>query len=138
MNIDATDLILGRMAAYAAKQALLGENVNIVNAGKAVVTGRNKRIIEDYKQERKRGVPLKGPYYPRTPEMIVKRTIRGMLPYKTARGREALKRIKCYAGMPEEFKDAKFEELKGISTEKTHAKYVTIARISKELGGKVQ
>ncbi len=138
MNIDATDLILGRMAAYAAKQALLGETVNIVNVEKAVVTGKNKRIIEDYKQERERGVPLKGPYYPRTPEMIVKRAIRGMLPHKSARGREALKRIKCYAGIPEEFKDAKFEKVNGASTEKTHARYITIARISKELGGKVQ
>jgi len=137
MNINAEDLILGRMAAYAAKKALLGETVNIVNAEKAVVTGRNKRTLEDYKQERERGVPLRGPYFPRTPEMIVKRAIRGMLPYKSSRGREALKRIKCYTGVPEEFKDAKFEKVEGASTEKTHAKYITIARISKELGGRV-
>ena len=32
--------------------------------------------------------------------MLVKRMIRGMLPYKTARGRAAYKRLKVYNGDP--------------------------------------
>ena len=39
MIINADNLVLGRMAAIAAKQALLGEDVRIVNCEKAIITG---------------------------------------------------------------------------------------------------
>lgn len=139
MIIDATDLILGRLSAFVAKKALMGETISIINAEKAVITGQPKRILADYKQTRNRGAPLIGPYFPRTPERIVKRTIRGMIPYKKARGREALARVKCYSGVPEEFSGKEITKMpENMHVEKTHAKYVTIKRISQELGAKVE
>lgn len=136
MIIDATDLILGRMAGFAAKKALLGETIEIVNAEKAVVTGNPKKILDDYKRQRARGPPLKGPYYPRTAERIVKRTIRGMLPYKTPRGREALKRVKCHVGTPKAL-EGKSVAMEEFSVHNTHANYIAVKDISKGLGGKI-
>ena len=75
MILNAENQIMGRLATYAAKKALLGETVNIINCEKAVITGNKKQIIDRYKKRRARGIPRKGPFFPRTPERIMKRTI---------------------------------------------------------------
>ncbi|MBR9676452.1 50S ribosomal protein L13 [Candidatus Woesearchaeota archaeon] len=137
MIIDAEDQVVGRIATRAAKAALLGEQVRILNSEKAVMTGKPKSVLERFEQKRNHGAPLVGPYYPRNPDRILKRIIRGMLPYKKSRGRDALKRVKCYVGVPEEYagKDAiKYEaaHLDKLST----TKYVRLGEISKLIGGK--
>ena len=43
-TIDATNLILGRLASYAAKKAQLGENVDIINCEAAVITEITERL----------------------------------------------------------------------------------------------
>ena len=43
--IDATDLVLGRMANQVAKRLLQGEEIQIVNAEKAIVSGTTKAAI---------------------------------------------------------------------------------------------
>jgi len=131
MIIDAKDLILGRVATFAAKQALLGEEVTIINAEKAVISGNKADIFKKYYRRDNLGYALKGPYLPKTSYMFVKRVIRGMLPYKNYRGKEALKRIKCYPGNPsnvkgETIKLAQYQNLKKI-------KFVTIAEVCKYL-----
>ena len=50
MIINAENLVLGRMAAVVAKQALLGEDINIVNCEKAVITGDKVSNYEKYKE----------------------------------------------------------------------------------------
>jgi large subunit ribosomal protein L13 len=134
--IDATDLILGRLSAYAAKQALLGETIRIINAEKAVITGRPVYTLTAQKRKRDMGAPLIGPYYPRMPERIVKRTIRGMISYKKPRGKEAFARIRCYAGVPDEFKNEKAITFEKMNVEKSNAKYITVEHISKHFGAK--
>ncbi|MDO8460527.1 MAG: 50S ribosomal protein L13 [Nanoarchaeota archaeon] len=102
--IDATDGILGRVASYAAKQALRGKEVAIVNCKHAVLTGRKRSIIEEYQEARLRGgSSMKGPFFPKQPQKIMKRTIRGMLPYKKERGDAAMKSIMCYDALPAEY-----------------------------------
>ena len=93
MIIDATDLILGRLASYAAKKALLGEKIDIINSEKSVISGKKERIFGDYLRKRQRGIPLQGPYIPRMADMLVRRTIRGMMPYKTDRGKKAFSNV---------------------------------------------
>ncbi|RMF55985.1 50S ribosomal protein L13 [Candidatus Woesearchaeota archaeon] len=138
MIIDATNLIAGRIATFAAKKALLGEKIEIINCEKAVISGRAKRTIADFKQKRERGTPTKGPFYPKSPERIMKRMIRGMLPYKKERGREAMKRIMCYKGVPEELKDKETTSIKGAEASKLMIpKLITIEQISKQLGAKL-
>jgi large subunit ribosomal protein L13 len=139
MIIDATNLIVGRMAAKAAKLALLGERVDIVNCEKAIITGSRRNVIEKYKRKRDLGhSPFKGPYIIRSPDRIVKRIIRGMLPYKKERGERAFKRIKCHVGVPDEFENEKMiATIKEANVSKLpNLKYITIEEVSKEMGAK--
>src|SRR5512137_1643107 len=108
--VDATGLVLGRLASVAAKSLLAGEEVKIVNAEKALITGGKDYIFEDYGQTRARGTKERGPYFPRRPEMILKRTVRGMLPYKLKRGRDAMSRLRVYVGVPSDLSDSQFEQ----------------------------
>ena len=128
--IDGTNAILGRLASYAAKQALLSKNVSIVNCEKVVISGNRRIILEKYKEIRsKGGSSLKGPLFPTKPAAMVKRTIRGMLSHKEGRGANALKKIKCYEGLPKEFNESKLEvvqQASGITT-------TTLKEISEEL-----
>jgi len=112
MIIDAKDLIVGRLSSFAAKKALQGESIHIVNAEQAVVTGKKKDIITHYKHKSERGQPITGPFIPKQEEKFLKRIIRGMLPYKRERGRVAFRKIKCYQGTPESLKDKKTETIK--------------------------
>ena len=101
--IDATDARLGRMATHAAKAALHGKRVVVVNCESAVITGDRKAILARFIQKREWGRPTKGPFFPRMPDRFVRRVIRSMLPYKTPHGRDAFHRVECYIGTPQEF-----------------------------------
>ena len=100
MIIDATNLVIGRIAAYAAKKALLNEEVIIVNCDKAIITGTKDFIKAHYLERKERGHPYDGPFYPKMADRILRRTIRGMLPYKQERGKQAYSKIMCYIGVP--------------------------------------
>ncbi|MCF7865881.1 50S ribosomal protein L13 [Candidatus Woesearchaeota archaeon] len=134
--VDAKDIIIGRLGTFVAKKALMGEVVHIVNAEESVITGKPKEIFATFKRARERGAPLVGPYFPRQPQMIVKRTIRGMLPYKKPRGREALARIKCHIGVPETLKNEEIKVMEKWNVHNTNAKFIHIKDISKQLGAK--
>jgi len=106
--IDGANATLGRLASYAAKQALMGKEIVIVNANDVVIVGNRNNILEKYVIiVKKGGSSLKGPKISRTPERLLKRTIRGMLPHKKGRGEDAVDKIKCYNETPEEFKNSK-------------------------------
>ncbi len=139
MIIDATDLLLGRLATFAAKKSLLGETVDIINCEKAVISGQKSQILERYLHRWHLGRnPFKGPFYQRQPEKFVKRTIRGMLPYKQPKGIAALKRVKCYLSVPVEFKDKKAETVKLANASRiTKTKYVTVEEITKLMGARL-
>ncbi len=111
--IDAEGAVLGRLASLVAKEVLKGEKIIIVNCEKVRITGRERKIREDFEKKRKRvGSGQKGPKFPRTAEKIVKRVIRGMLPdHRKGRGKEAYKKIKCFSGIPEEFKNLERQTL---------------------------
>jgi large subunit ribosomal protein L13 len=135
--IDATNLIMGRMATVVSKRALLGETIDIINVEKAVITGNRLSTLADYEHKRARGSEAKGPYFPKNPDDIVRRVIRGMLPYKQAKGLLAYKRVKCYMGIPAEFEKVKPETIKVADISKLgSSKYVSLGEIGKYLGGK--
>lgn len=125
--IDAANGILGRIAAMAAKQALQGHNIVIVNSEKAIITGSRQDIRERYRIKVAKGIgSLKGPYFPKTPENIMKRTVRGMLNFRKSRGNEAFKKVICYNKVPE-----KYASGKKITFEFTEVKHVTLGELSK-------
>jgi large subunit ribosomal protein L13 len=102
--IDAERQVLGRIASHAAKQALLGEDVVIFNADKAYVSGSMKSVFGEYLAKltiKNKGNFNKGPYHPKRPDLFVRRSVRGMLPWRKTRGREAYKRVMVYNGVPE-------------------------------------
>ena len=137
--IDATGLIVGRLATYAAKQALLGNQVRIINSEKAIISGRKENTFDDYLTRRARGTHAKGPFIHRGPERILRRVVRGMLPYKKPRGKEAFGRVLCYVGVPDEFKDKKPVLIKGANMSKLpKLKYVDLRSVSKRLGAKIE
>lgn len=128
--IDAKNATLGRLASYTAKQALLGKSVIVVNCSEIVIVGNKQDIIKDYRvKRRKGGSALKGPFFPKTPEKILKRTIRGMVSYRQASGSNALKRIKCYNDTPEEFAEAKKITAGKEKTRKT----ITLKELSEQI-----
>lgn len=137
MIINAENLILGRIATFAAKKALLGEEISVINCEKALMTGNKQQILAKYKQKNERGKPQKGPFIPKRADRFVRRTIRGMLPYKQEKGRKAFARVKCYIDVPEEFKDKKAEAIEKANIDKVpNLKYITVGTICKSIGGK--
>lgn len=134
MILNAEDAILGRLASVAAKQALNGEEVIIVNSDKAILSGKPERVYAKFKAKRERGYPTKGPFYPRYSDKIIIRTVRGMLPYKTIRGKSALKRLKVFRNCPEKYKDVQKETVKGLKN--ITCKYMRLIDVSKKIGAK--
>ncbi|HDI72527.1 MAG TPA: 50S ribosomal protein L13 [Candidatus Altiarchaeales archaeon] len=145
MIINAEGHILGRLCTFVAKKALLGEDVIVVNAEKAVISG-NKDVIFRKELEklkiRNLGNPRKGPFHQKRPDRFVRRSIRGMLPWRKSRGREAFKRIMVYIGIPEEeirkrhnidIKKAKIEDLNEM---KKDIKGITVGEVCRFIGGK--
>lgn len=106
--IDANGGIMGRIATFAAKQLLLGKKIAVVNCENALISGKKYAVVNTYKQKLSRGgTAQKGPYISRTPAGIFRRAVRGMLPWDTARGKEAFKRLRCYAGIPNDLNGEK-------------------------------
>lgn len=133
--VDGTNLVLGRLASKVAKEALKGEEISIVNSEKAVVTGRKHDILVQYHEIRTVGSKYKGPFFPRQPNLIVRRTIRGMLPYKKETGKSAYRKIKVYIGTPKTLEGkpaATYDDAKlGVAAPKN---YMTVEQVAKHLG----
>ncbi|MEE6210489.1 50S ribosomal protein L13 [Salarchaeum sp. III] len=132
--VDAGDCIVGRVASNVAELALEGESVAVVNAEKAVITGNKEATFATYNKRAELGSDS-GPYYPKRPDGIFKRAVRGMLPYKQDRGREAFENVRIYVG---NHTDEDGEVLDGTSLDRlSNIKFVTLAEVSEELGANV-
>ena len=134
--IDGEGLILGRLASAVAKKLLTEKDTEIVivNAERVVVSGAKERTFKDYKARKDRGSKEQGPFFPKMPDRIVKRTIRGMLPYKQAKGRDAFSRLKVYLSIPEEYGAGEREKVESASAERLSRKYITVGEVSEKLG----
>ena len=132
------NMLLGRLASAVAKDALLGEEVKVINCEKVYLSGAKRKVFAAEKERRaRRGYPLKSQKRVRLSDRYVKRSIRGMLPWKQTRGKEAFDRIMCHTGIPEELKDKSAIVLESASISKLpNRRYVTVAEIIKEIGGK--
>jgi len=133
---DATNQIVGRLASRVAKDLLNGEKVVIVNAEKAVLSGSKEKKLNEFRERLARGGPLKGPFYSKYPDAILRRAIRGMLPWHKQKGRKAFKLLKVYIGEPEEFKKLEKIKLEDADASKLRVKYITLEEVSILLGVK--
>ncbi|MEZ5334965.1 MAG: 50S ribosomal protein L13 [Methanolobus sp.] len=135
--IDAEGLIMGRLASTVATKLLAGEEIDIINAEKAVISGSKFTTMREYDETLRRGKPEFGPYFPKRPDRILKRTVRGMLPYKRARGKTAMSNLKVYIGVPEELQGKECIKIEEASMERLSSnKYLRLGDLSKKLGAK--
>jgi large subunit ribosomal protein L13 len=139
MIIDGEGLVLGRLASSVSKKLLEGENITVLNAEKIIISGTKEWAYPKYKQRIDRASisnPRRmGPKYPRRPDDIFRRTVRGMLPYKKPKGREAFRSLKVYVGVPREFQGEETLKLPEAQP-KNIVKSVELGRISHLLGSK--
>ena len=108
--IDARNHLLGRLASFVAKEALLGQKVVLTRCEDIVISGsfmRNKMKLLMKRTKRMNTNPVKGPFHHRSPSDMIMRVIRGMLPHKITRGSAAFQRVKCVEGVPEPFASLK-------------------------------
>jgi large subunit ribosomal protein L13 len=135
--IDADGHVLGRLSTNVAQRIMSGEDVIIVNADKVLITGGRATILSDYKQKKDRGKIRKGPFYPRRADLILKRTVRGMIPFDKSRGREAYRKLKVFVGVPREYESAKVERIEKAMQVNT-SRYITLGEVSAFLGSNVR
>ena len=110
--IDATDVVLGRLASQVAillrgkhkptfaPHMDMGDFVVVVNAGKVALTGSKREQKMAYRHSGFPGGLSAVPYtvlLEKSPAKAVEKAVKGMLPHNTL-GRQMLSKLKVYAG----------------------------------------
>lgn len=136
--VDGKGQILGRLASIVAKKLLEGKRVVVLNAQDIVVSGDPVMVIQAYKRTvlgvRSHYSHRLRPKRPRSPVRLFKATVRGMLPKRNRRGREALRRLRVYIGVPKEYQGAETVRFQEADASRLSRSYVTLGRIARELG----
>lgn len=101
--VDCRGHLMGRMASIIAKAILSGQKVVAVRAELLEISGamwRNKIKQAQFMKKRTATNPKRGPIHSHSPARMLWRVVRGMIPHKTARGKEAMLRFKAFEGIP--------------------------------------
>lgn len=139
--VDATNCIAGRMCSHVSKLLLQGNRVAIVNAEKAMLSGKRYKTIEQYKEHLEINSvtnPIHGPFHPRRPDTMLSKMVRGMVPKRKPSGMTAFGRLRVYIGVPEEMKKTKMESFSDSKITKPESYYISVGEIASELGWKGQ
>ena len=142
---DADGLVLGRLASTVADMLLKAarsdrdDKVVIINAEKAIVSGSSRSVLQNYHDKYALNHARKGPYFPRMPDMILKRTVRGMLPYqRKSSGRRALRNLRVEIGCPNHLSGELPEGHENGDDSKFRRdlpeRFITLGEISADLG----
>merc|ERR1719164_165883 len=102
---------------------------------------RNKIKYAEFKRKRMNSNPRQGPYHFRAPSKILWRTIRGMVPHKTARGAAALDRMKTFEGIPHPYDRKKRVVMPAalkVLRLRPHRRFTKLGDLSKAVGWKCQ
>ena len=132
--VNAEGLIVGRMCSKVAKLLLNGEEVVITNAEKAVFSGKRKSKVAEAHLFLEVGAPERGPFHYRRPDRFLRKTVRGMLPFKQPKGKNAYKRLKVYMGVPLEFKDQPMITFDEASAANLKGPHFTLGELATEIG----
>ncbi|MFW9855935.1 MAG: 50S ribosomal protein L13 [Candidatus Thorarchaeota archaeon] len=134
--INAENTVLGRLASIVAKRLLNGERIIITNADKILISGNHRANVQKYQQRRKirtKSNPLRGPFYPRQSDQIVRRTIRGMLPHQKGRGKDAYNRLLVFKDVPAALSENTFEEIPEVKNFNPKSPYLTLRELSSKI-----
>lgn len=124
------------MASIVAKRLLLGEHIIIVNAERAAISGKRLSRLKDARAFLDIGHPRKGPFHPRRPDQILRKTVKGMLPHRQPKGEAALRRLRVFLGVPPELNTVGFSTIPEIHVSKLKCPYFTVGQLAKEIGYK--
>jgi len=144
--IDAKNKILGRFCSQVAKKALLGDQIVIINAKEAIISGTKRNIHEKYLSKLNISTatnPRRGPFWPRRPDTFMRNIIKKMLPTKKIRGKDALKRVHVYIGaIPHRFQN-RYQKLIPIEMPNAdkqrlshYNKFITLENLCSRIGWK--
>eukprot|EP01038_Epipyxis_sp_PR26KG_P007622 gene7622-10376_t len=138
--VDGKGHLLGRLASIVAKQLLAGKKIVVVRTEAIIVSGsltRNKVKYAQFIRKRMNTNPRRGPFHFRSPARIFWRTLRGMIPHKTARGQQALARLATFEGIPEPYDKKKRlvvpAALKVLRL-RSDRKFTVLGELAKEVG----
>lgn len=134
--VDASGLVLGRAASLIAKRLLNGESIVVVNAEKSLVMGGRRQVIAHYTAARAQGSVRSGPHFPRYPDRIFRRTVRGMLPHLKTRGKVAFRRLEVHIGVPDRFRSETATTIEGAKARPAVRPPLTLEEISRLLGAR--
>jgi large subunit ribosomal protein L13 len=137
LYIDGTNLRFGRVASLVAKQLINGKSVVIVNVEKMIVSGSKASVMSKYA----RWMELRtyknpeevGPKHHRSPDRLLFFSVRDMLP-KAPSGKEQLKRLKVFLGVPDELKGVAFQTFEEANLKTLRGNYMVLEDISRNLG----
>lgn len=136
--IDAKNQVLGRLASFAAKRAIKGDTIIVLNAEKAVISGKRKSLVAEAKHRlntRTLGTQSHAPVHQRRPDLYLRRVVRGMLPWKKAKGKAAFHRVLVFMGVPDEYAQKPSLRVPGADASKLPSPYITLEELAKEIGG---
>jgi len=143
--IDGKGHLLGRLASTVAKQLLNGQKIVVVRSEALNISGeffRAKLKYHAYLRKITRYNPTRGgPFHFRAPARIFYKTVRGMIPHKTARGAAAMERLKVFEGIPPPYDKKQrmvVPQALRILRLKPGRKYCTVGRLAHEVGWKYQ
>ena len=138
--VDTRGHLLGRLASMLAKELLMGQSVVCVRCEEINISGtfmRNKLKYAAFLRKRTNTNPKFGPVHYRSPAKILWRTIRGMLPHKSAKGQAALERLKVFEGIPAPYDKMKrmvIPDALRVTRLNVGRRYCLLGRISAESG----
>merc|ERR1712010_93131 len=138
--IDGRGHLVGRLASKVAKEILRGQRVVIVRCEELVLSGslfRNKLTFAEFLRKAINTNPRRGFKHYRSPSRMFWRSVRGMTPHKTSRGKAALQRLKVFEGIPYPYDQKKRmvvpEALKVVRV-KSHRKTCLLGELSSHFG----
>jgi len=132
--VNAEGLIVGRMCSKVAKRLLNGEEVTILNAEKAVFSGKKKAKILEAHIFLEVGAPVRGPFHYRRPDRFLRKTVRGMVPFKQPKGKEAYKRLRVFMGVPLDLRGKEMITFEEASSANLKGPHFTLGELAKEIG----
>ncbi|MBS3068855.1 uL13 family ribosomal protein [Candidatus Micrarchaeota archaeon] len=132
--IDGENAVLGRTGTKISKALLAGESVLLYNCEKMRISGslavQKAKLISHRSQTDKR-TPAHSPHWPRVPNLLVRRMLRGMLPWDSQRGRDAYKRLHVQIGAPATINE-KITKMEGAKKELGQS--FSVLQLSEALG----
>ena len=109
----------------------------MVNSEKIMISGKKRSIVDKYNQFLKISSilhPKHGPFHPRRPDTMISRMIRGMLPRDKPSGKEALRKLRVYIGVPKDVKSLGKIQFEKAQIRKSSALYTSVGELGRNVG----